>query len=73
VYASVIDLNNKPSNNFFVFLDGLKVENTTATNALYGLTGYTVVDFDSGELIKKQANTKNHFQFRFDLSDSGAI
>jgi hypothetical protein len=61
------------SNNFFVFLDGLRVENVTATNALYGLTGYTVVDFDSGELIAKKTNTKNHFQFRFDLNVAGVV
>jgi hypothetical protein len=71
IYASVVDNNNKPLSNFFVFLDGLRVENVTATNALYGLTGYTVVDFDNAELIAKKSNTKNHFQFRFDLIDSG--
>lgn len=67
VYATVLDANGLPSSEFYVFLDGMRMENVTA-NPLYGLTGYTVVNFSNNMLIEKAANTKNHIQFRFDLN-----
>jgi hypothetical protein len=66
IYTSVIK-NNLPSDSFYVCLDALRVENTTSTNSLYGLTGYSVIKNVQARPIIKSANTTNYIEFRFVL------
>lgn len=64
IYASVIK-NGVPSPDFYVGLDAIRFENVGTTNALYGLTGYTVLKNINAETIIKAANTTNYIEFRF--------
>jgi hypothetical protein len=66
IYAYVTK-DNLPSDSFYVCLDALRLENNTATNSLYGLTGYSVIkNVDSRPIIKSE-NTTNYIEFRFAL------
>ena len=68
IYATVIQAGqSNPSENFYVSLDGLKFENTTIKNPLYGLTGYSVIKTLDGRPIIKETNTSNSVEFRFRL------
>ena len=66
IYASVIK-GNLPSDSFYVCLDALRIENTTSTNSLYGLTGYSVIKSVGARPVIKSANTTNYIEFRFVL------
>lgn len=66
IYACVTE-NNLPSDQFYVCLDGLRLENITSTNSLYGLTGYSVIKTVGANPIIKSANTTNYIEFRFAL------
>ena len=66
IYASVIK-GNLPSDSFYVCLDALRIENTTSTNSMYGLTGYSVIKSVDARPIIKSANTTNYIEFRFAL------
>jgi len=48
-------------------LDGLRLENTTSTNSVYGMTGYSVIRSTDAKTIIKSANTTNYIEFRFSL------
>lgn len=66
VYASVIK-NGVVSGDYYVCLDALRLENTTSSNPVYGLTGYSVIKNTNSETITKIANTTNHIEFRFGM------
>ena len=66
IYATITK-DNLPSNSFYVCLDALRLENNTATNSLYGLTGYSVIKNIQSRPIIKSANTTNYIEFRFAL------
>jgi hypothetical protein len=66
IYASVTK-SGVPSEDFYVCLDALRVENITSTNSLYGLTGYSVIKNIQARPIIKSANTTNYIEFRFVL------
>lgn len=55
------------SENFYVCLDGLRFENLTSQNPLYGLTGYSVVRNDNANPIVKEPNSSNLLEFRFGM------
>jgi len=68
IYATAIQANQSaPSENFYISLDGLRFENTTIKNPLYGLTGYSVIKTFNGTPIVKESNTSNSIEFRFGL------
>ena len=73
VYVSVYENGENPgdppvlSENFYVCLDGLRFENLTSLNPLYGLTGYSVVRNDSALPIVKESNSSNLLEFRFGM------
>lgn len=56
---------------FYVCLDGIRLENVTLKNPLYGLTAYSpIVNVDiSGNPVSivKQSNTSNLIEFRFNV------
>jgi len=66
VYSCVTEAGS-PSDLFYVCLDGLRIENITSTNSLYGLTGYSVIKSIGSKPIIKSANTTNYIEFRFAL------
>jgi hypothetical protein len=66
VFANITK-NNLSSDAFYVCLDALRIENTTATNSLYGLTGYSVIKNANSRPVIKSANTTNYIEFRFAL------
>jgi len=55
------------SDEFYVCLDALRLENTQNQNPIYGLTGYSVVKNLNSKPITKIANSSNHIEFRFGL------
>lgn len=70
IYTSVTD-SASVSGNYYVAFDGIRIDNVTTQNPLYGLTGYTVMMTQEGETIVKNQNTKNYIEFRFAI-DVGA-
>jgi hypothetical protein len=66
IYSCVTEA-EVPSDLFYVCLDGLRLENVTSTNSLYGLTGYSVIKNINSRPIVKSANTTNYIEFRFAL------
>jgi hypothetical protein len=69
VYSSV-EVGGNPSADFYVALDGLRLENTTSENPLYGMSGYSIVQNQDASPITKFANTANLVEFRFGLGVS---
>jgi len=68
VYVSVLDDNAEPTDLYYVCLDGLRFENVSTSNPLYGMTGYTVVTNNvNGQprTIIKSPNSTNYVEFRF--------
>lgn len=66
-YTSATGTAEGPSNNYFVGLDALRLENTSTINPLYGLTGYSVIRTTGAAPIIKNANSSNLIEFRFGL------
>lgn len=68
IYATVYDVNSEtPSGDYYVALEGLRLENTTADNPLYGLSAYTVIKTEDGQPILKANNTSNIIEFRYGM------
>jgi hypothetical protein len=65
-YVSVIK-NGAVSDDYYVCLDALRLENITSSNPVYGLSGYSVIKNTNSETIIKNANTTNHIEFRFGM------
>ena len=55
------------SDEFYVCLDALRLENTTNLNPIYGLTGYSVIKNTTLKPVTKIANSSSHIEFRFGL------
>jgi hypothetical protein len=66
IYASVENSGGQTSD-YYIALDGLRVENTTAQNPLYGLVGYTQIRTNDGYPIVKSDRSNNLVEFRFGL------
>ncbi len=64
VYVCVTD-GGVPSDQYYVALDALRLENVSTVNALYGLTGYSIVRTTGAKPIVKAPNTSNFVEFRF--------
>jgi hypothetical protein len=54
-----------PSENHFVCLDAIRLDNVATENPLYGLTGYSPVKSPNATTILKDTNTKSFVEFRF--------
>jgi hypothetical protein len=68
IYATVLQNGQStPSDNFYIGLDGLRFENTTIKNPLYGLTGYSIIKTPDGRPVIKESNTSNSIEFRYGL------
>lgn len=67
-YVEVIDTNDAVTDQFYVALDGIRIENKTDIHPLYAMTGYTPVKNSNGLPIIKSANSNSFVEFRFALS-----
>lgn len=70
IYATVFEgsgPSEEPSENFYVCLDGMRLDNVSTLNPLYGLTGYSKVKTDDALPVIKDSNTSNLIEFRFGL------
>lgn len=66
VYVCILDEAGNPSENYYVALDALRLENVSdVNNPVYGLTGYSEIRTDGAKTITKLANTTNFVEFRF--------
>lgn len=66
VYCSVLfGTGLEVSPNYWIALDGIRIDNVTTVNPLYGLTGYSVIKNDEGTTVSKRSNTTNFVEFRF--------
>lgn len=66
IYACVIDA-GVPSEDYYIALDAIRLENVTTVNPLYGLTGYSIIKTNQAETIVKSPNTSNYIEFRFSI------
>lgn len=66
IYVSVMD-GTSYSDEYYVAIDGLRIENKTIENPLYGMTGYTVIKntITDSQPIVKETNSSNLIEFRF--------
>lgn len=70
IFASVVYTDSgqqKTSPNHYVELEGLRIENDTTENPVYGMVGYSVVRTADGDPLYKFQNTNNYIEFRFNL------
>lgn len=70
IFASVVHTEStqqKASPLHYVELEGLRLENETTANPVYGMVGYSVVRTTNGEPLYKYQNTNNYIEFRFNL------
>jgi len=54
-----------PSEDYYVAVDSLRLDNVTTRNPLYGLTGYTAIKNNDALPVVKAANSTNFVEFRF--------
>ncbi len=66
IYVSAID-GGTVSDDYYIALDSMRLENIGTTNVLYGLTGYSVIQNPTSESIIKAPNTSNYIEFRFSI------
>jgi hypothetical protein len=70
IFASVVHTESgqqKTSPYHYIELEGIRLENDTTLNPLYGMVGYSVVRTTNGQPIYKYQNTNNYIEFRFSL------
>lgn len=66
IYACAI-VADVPSDDYYIALDALRLENIATTSPIYGLTGYSVVKNTDAVTIVKSPNTSNYVEFRFSI------
>jgi len=69
VYASMTNLTT-PDSEYFFALDGIRIDNVTATNPLYSMVGYNVIKTNDGYPVLKEENTNNFIEYRFGIGVS---
>lgn len=67
IYVSVYEEGEVLSDNFYVAMDGLRLENKTSETPLYGMSGYSVLRNESALPVIKESNSSNIVEFRFGL------
>ena len=66
IYACVIDA-GVPSEDYYIGLDAIRLENIATVNPIYGLAGYSIIQNTDAETIVKSSNTSNYVEFRFSI------
>jgi len=69
IYACTM-VSDVPSDDYYIALDALRLENVSITNPLYGMTGYSVIKNPDATTIIKSPNTSNYIEFRFSVGVS---
>jgi hypothetical protein len=69
IYCSALN-SETPDDDYFILLDGLRIDNVTSTNPLYSLVGYNVIATDDGTPVVKAENTSNYIEYRFGVGVS---
>lgn len=64
-FVSVIESGTE-SEDFYVALDGFRIDNVSTENPLYKMVGYSIVKIDGRPIVKFQ-NTNNYIEFRMSL------
>jgi len=71
IYASVLSEDSGPtplpSQDYYIGLDALRLENVATVNPIYGLTGYSIIQNTDAETVVKSPNTSNYVEFRFSI------
>jgi hypothetical protein len=70
INVSVVDSSN-PTNDYFVILDGIRIDNISTPNPLYSMVGYNVITTQNGLPILKAENTNNYVEYRFGIGVDG--
>lgn len=67
IYQEINPLGNieSASSAFYVALDGLRLDNLSTINPLYGLVGYSIVQNEERRPIVKSPNSTNFIEYRF--------
>lgn len=69
IYCSAID-SGSPTNDFYILLDGMRLDNVTADNPIYGMVGYDIIKTSDGQPIIKEENSTNYIEYRFGIEVS---
>jgi hypothetical protein len=69
IYVSVID-NEVASDQYYVVLDGMRLENFSSLNPLYSMVAYESIKTQDGQPILKVENTSNYIEYRFSVGIS---
>jgi hypothetical protein len=70
INVSVLN-SGSPTNNYFVVLDGIRIDNISTPNPLYSMIGYNIITTDNGLPILKAENTNNYVEYRFGIGVDG--
>ena len=70
LYVSVLN-SDVPTNNYFVILDGIRIDNISTPNPLYSMIGYNLIVTEDGLPILKSENTNNYIEYRFGIGVDG--
>lgn len=67
IYQEIIPTGNVESGSsaFYIALDGLRIDNISTINPVYGLVGYSIIQNDDREPIIKSPNSTNFIEYRF--------
>jgi hypothetical protein len=67
IYLSALNNIGQPTNDYIVSLDGVRVENISTPNPLYGMVAYSKIRSDNSLPIPKPANTNNFIEYRLNI------
>lgn len=70
IFVSVLE-GSTPSSDYFVCLDGIRLDNVSTNNPLYSLIGYNKIVSENAYPILKQENTNNYIEYRFGIGVDG--
>jgi len=78
IIFGLYSVNTTKSNKFYVMLDGLRFENVLLDNPktgnpLYGLTAYSLINFNNESLLFKNTNSKNYVEFNFNIGLTNTV
>jgi len=65
IYACAMDSSDNLLDTYYIAFDGLRLENVSSDNPLYGLVGYNIIRSDFAYPILKAQNTNNFVEYRF--------
>lgn len=65
IFVSIIK-DGAPSDDWYLALDGFRIDNMSTINPLYKMVGYSIVKIDGNPIVKFQ-NTNNYIEFRLSL------